>query len=159
MTAVKDQYEHPIKKVCKALTQALKRFSQKDASDLIHHSDRGTQYASVKYTDMLKEWKIQISMTESGDLKENAESERVNSTIKNELLMGKVFHNIEEATSVLDKAIETYNTTRPHMSIDYMTPQEARECTGPLKKRWRSYREDAIQKARKDKESKGLVTS
>ena len=73
--------------------------------------------------------------------------------------MGKVFHNSDEATSAIDKAIETYNTTRPHMSIDYMTTQEARECTGPLKKRWRSYREDAIQKARKDNESKELVTS
>ena len=108
---------------------------------------------------MLKKRGIQISMTESGDPKENAESERVNSTIKNELLMGKVFHNIDEASSAINKAIETYNTTRPHMSIDYMTPQEARECTGPLKKRWRSYREEAIQKARKDKESKELVTS
>ncbi|WP_417146144.1 integrase core domain-containing protein [Porphyromonas sp.] len=96
---------------------------------------------------------------QSGDSKENSESERVNSTIKNELLMGKVFHNIDEADSAISKAIATYNTVRPHMSIDYMTPQEARECTGPLKKRWRSYREDAIQKARKDKESKELVTS
>ena len=147
--------KHP----CEALKQALKRLPQKDASDLIHHSDRGTQYASVKYTDMLKERKIQISMTESGDPKENAESERVNSTIKNELLMGKVFHNIDEASSAINKAIETYNTTRPHMSIDYMTPQEARECTGPLKKQWRSYREDAIQKAQKDNESKELVTN
>ena len=132
---------------------------KKDASDLIHHSDRGTQYASRQYTKMLNKRGIQISMTESGDPKENSQSERVNSTIKNELLMGKVFHNISEAESAISKAIETYNTTRPHMSIDYMTPQEARECTGPLKKRWRSYREDAIQKARKDKESKELVTS
>ena len=96
---------------------------------------------------------------QSGDSKENSESERVNSTIKNELLMGKVFHNIDEADSAISKAIVTYNTVRPHMSIDYMTPQEARECTGPLKKRWRSYREDTIQKALKDKESKELVTS
>ena len=59
---------------CKALKQALKRIPQKDASDLIHHSDRGTQYASVKYTDMLKEREIQISMTESGDPKENSQS-------------------------------------------------------------------------------------
>lgn len=81
------------------------------------------------------------------------------STIKNEFLKGKVFRNIDEANRAIGKAIETYNTIRPHMSIDYMTPQDARECTGPLKKRWRSYREDAIQKARKDKESKELVTN
>ena len=98
-------------------------------------------------------------MTESGDPKENSQSERINSTTKNEFLKGKVFRSIDEANRAISKAIETYNTIRPHMSIDYMTSQEARECTGPLKKRWRSYREDAIQKARKDKESKELVTS
>ena len=144
---------------CEALKQALKRIPQKDASDLIHHSDRGTQYASRQYTKMLNKRGIQISMTESRDPKENSQSERVNSTIKNEFLKGKVFRNIDEANRAISKAIETYNTIRPHMSIDYMTPQEARECTGPLKKRWRSYREDAIQKARKDKESKELVTN
>lgn len=144
---------------CKALKQALKRLPKEGAPDLIHHSDRGTQYASRQYTNMLKKRRIQISMTESGDPKENAESERINSTIKNEFLKGKVFHDISEASHAIAKAIETYNTIRPHMSIDYMTPQEARECTGPLKKRWRSYREEAIQKAQKDKDSKELVTS
>lgn len=119
---------------CEALKQALKRIPQKDASDLIHHSDRGTQYASRQYTKMLNKRGIQISMTESGDPKENSQSERVNSTIKNEFLKGKVFRNIDEANRAISKAIETYNTIRPHMSIDYMTPQEARECTGPLKK-------------------------
>ena len=132
---------------------------KKDASDLIHHSDRGTQYTSRQYTNMLNKRGIQISMTESGDPKENSQSERINSTIKNEFLKGKVFRSIDEANRAISKAIETYNTIRPHMSIDYMTSQEARECTGPLKKRWRSYREEAIQKARKDKESKELVTS
>ena len=70
-----------------------------------------------------------------------------------------MFRSIDDANLAISKAIATYNTIRPHMSIDYMTPQEARECTGPLKKRWRSYREDAIQKARKEKELKELVTS
>ena len=144
---------------CKALKQALKRLPKEEASRLIHHSDRGTQYASRQYTNMLKKRGIQISMTESGDPKENSQSERVNSTIKNEFLKGKMFRSIDEANRAISKAIETYNTIRPHMSIDYMTPQEARECTGPLKKRWRSYREEAILKAQKDEESKELVTS
>ena len=98
-------------------------------------------------------------MTESGDPKENSQSERVNSTIKNEFLKGKVFRSIAEANLAISKAIATYNTVRPHMSIDYMTPQEARECSGPLKKRWHSYREEAIQKAQEDNESKDLVTN
>ena len=144
---------------CKALEQALKRLPKEDAPSLIHHSDRGTQYASRQYTNMLKKRRIQISMTESGDPKENSQSERINSTIKNEFLKGKVFRSIDDANLAISKAIATYNTVRPHMSIDYMTPQEARECTGPLKKRWRSYREEAIQKAQKDNESKELVTN
>ncbi len=74
---------------CEALKQALKRLPKKDASDLIHHSDRGTQYASRQYTNMLKKRGIQISMTESGDPKENSQSERINSTIKNEFLKGQ----------------------------------------------------------------------
>ena len=108
---------------------------------------------------MLNKRGIQISMTESGDPKENSQSERVNSTFKNEFLKGKVFRNIDEANRAISKAIETYNTIRPHMSIDYMTSQEARECTGPLKKQWHSYREEAILKAQKDNESKELVTN
>lgn len=98
-------------------------------------------------------------MTESGDPKENSESEWVNSTIMNELLMGKIFHDIAGVYSAISKAIETSNTIRPHMSIDYMPPQEARVCTGPLKKRWRSYREEAILKTQKENESKVLVAT
>ena len=67
---------------------------KKDASDLIHHSDRGTQYTSRQYTNMLNKRGIQISMTESGAPKENSQSERINSTIKNEFLKGKVFRSI-----------------------------------------------------------------
>lgn len=136
---------------CKALRQALRRLPKGSTPDLIHHSDRGTQYASQKYTNMLKNRQIQISMTETGDPKENAQSERINSTIKNEILKGKVFHNITEAEHAITKAIVTYNNIRPHMSLDYMTPQEARQCTGPLKKRWRSYREETIRKTPDDK--------
>lgn len=136
---------------CEALRQAFRRLPKEGAQSLIHHSDRGTQYASRKYTNMLKDRGIQISMTESGDPKENSQSERINSTIKNEILKDKVFHNIDEAKRAISKAIATYNGVRPHMSINYMTPQEARECTGPLKKRWRSYREEAILK-RQEKE-------
>ena len=52
--------------------------------ELIHHSDRGIQYASFKYTDLLKANKIRISMTQCGDPLHNAMAERVNNTVKNE---------------------------------------------------------------------------
>ena len=67
-----------------ALEMSLKHYKGKDLSGLIHHSDRGVQYASYAYTGRLKDCKIGISMTESGNPKDNAVAERVNNTIKNE---------------------------------------------------------------------------
>ena len=111
---------------------------------LIHHSDRGCQYASAKYVNILKERNIQISMTESGDPKDNAQAERINNTMKNELLKGKIFHNIDEVTQAVAAAVKFYNEERPHMSVDMMTPSEAALCEGEIPKKWISYREKNI---------------
>lgn len=131
-----------------SLQKALKRCDQRRAnlSGLIHHSDRGSQYASSKYTNILKERKIAISMTESGNPKENPQAERINNTLKNELFYGRRFSTIAEVRTNLNIAVEFYNKNRPHMSIDMMTPQEASLCQGRLKKRWHSYRDSAISK-------------
>ena len=128
----------------KALTMALSRLNGNPAEDLIHHSDRGVQYASYDYTKLLKEHHIKISMTECGDPKDNAVAERVNGIIKNELLMGMAFFSIEEVRKALEVAIDFYNNERPHMSLDWKTPAQAALCTGELEKRWKSYRENAI---------------
>lgn len=128
----------------KALKMAMKRLGGKPALDLIHHSDRGVQYASFAYTDILKANNIKISMTESGDPKDNAVAERVNGIIKNELLMGMSFFSINEVRKALKVAIDFYNNERPHMSLDWKTPAEAALCNGELKKKWNSYREKAI---------------
>lgn len=127
-----------------ALEMALRRLGGKPATGLIHHSDRGVQYASYDYTGMLKKNGICISMTECGDPKDNAVAERVNGIIKNELLMGLSFHSTEEVRKALQVAIDFYNNERPHMSLDWKTPAEAALCTGELKKKWKSYREIAI---------------
>ena len=127
-----------------ALNMALKRLGGNPAHDLIHHSDRGVQYASYAYTDILKENGIKISMTECGDPKDNAVAERVNGIIKNELLMGMTFFSIDEVRKALKTAIDFYNNERPHMSLDWKTPAQAALCTGELEKKWRSYRENAI---------------
>lgn len=113
---------------------------------LIHHSDRGVQYASREYVRLLKGKHIRISMTENGDPKENAMAERINSTIKNELLRGIRFTSIRQISVALDTAVWFYNTRRPHMSVDMMTPQEAAKCNGEIRKWWRSYREEAIKR-------------
>ena len=127
-----------------ALNMALSRLNGNPAEGLIHHSDRGVQYASYDYTKLLKKHNIKISMTECGDPKDNAVAERVNGIIKNELLMGTSFFSIEEVRKALKVAIDFYNNERPHMSLDWKTPAEAALCTGELEKKWKSYRELAI---------------
>lgn len=126
-----------------ALRMALKRIEGKEIN-LIHHSDRGCQYASREYVNMLREHGIQVSMTESGDPKDNAQAERINNTMKNELLKGKVFRSIEEVIAAVALAVDFYNNRRPHMSIGMMTPTEASESTGDRDMRWKSYRHLAI---------------
>ena len=127
-----------------ALNMALERLGGNPARDLIHHSDRGVQYASYDYTGILKRNGIRISMTECGDPKDNAVAERVNGIIKNELLMGMSFFSIEEVRQALKVAVDFYNNERPHMSLDWKTPAEAALGTGELEKKWVSYRENAI---------------
>lgn len=113
-------------------------------SGLIHHSDRGVQYASRSYTEILKKHEISVSMTQTGNPKDNAQAERINSTVKNELLKGLVFTSIDQVRKAVDKAFDFYNNRRPHMSIDYMTPAEAHKMGSAPKERWVSYRKMAI---------------
>ena len=131
--------EYPIA----ALQMALKRLEGKVHS-LIHHSDRGCQYASLEYVKILRDNNIRISMTESGDPKDNAQAERINNTMKNELLKDRIFFSLQDVTDAIAVAVNFYNTRRPHMSINMMTPVQAAMLNGELEKKWHSYREDAI---------------
>ena len=127
-----------------ALEMALKRLEEKTDITLIHHSDRGCQYACSGYIKLLNDNHIRISMTESGDPKDNAQAERINNTMKNELLKDMRFSCIDEVIAAVARAVDFYNNERPHMSIDMMTPSMAAACEGELKKHWISYREKAI---------------
>lgn len=97
-----------------ALDMAIRHYGKEDLTGLIHHSDRGVQYASYAYTEKLKKHKISISMTECGNPKENAVAERVNNTIKNELFKGKAFYGIQQVEEALKAAVDFYNNERPH---------------------------------------------
>ena len=134
--------EYPIR----ALQMTLERIKDvpKEQRTLIHHSDRGVQYASKRYVELLTEHGIRISMTEDGNPKENAQAERLNNTMKNELLKGKRFTTLAEVTAAIIVAVSFYNEERMHMSIDMMTPRDAANCTGELKKHWKSYRQEHI---------------
>jgi transposase InsO family protein len=109
-----------------------------DCSQLIHHSDRGVQYCSLKYVDLLNGYHIKISMTENGDPLENAIAERVNGILKEELLKQK-YTDFKAAQQDVAKAIVIYNELRPHSSCDMLTPQRAHLQTGILKKHWKNY--------------------
>lgn len=89
---------------------------------LTHHSDRGIQYCSNEYVQMLSQYNIQISMTENGDPRENAIAERVNGILKEEYLYDYAVQNLSQAKLVLNFVIELYNVERPHMSCNYKTP-------------------------------------
>lgn len=127
----------------RALNMALGR-NRNDGERLIHHSDRGSQYASTAYVALLKKHKVDISMTENGDPLENASSERINNTVKNELLRGVRFSSIEQVRRILPERIRFYNEKRPHMSLDMHTPAEARDMKGCLNKRWKRTREQYL---------------
>lgn len=120
-----------------------------DLSRLIHHSDRGTQYACFLYTRILKEHSIRISMTESGDPKDNPSAERINSTVKNELLYGTRFTEISEAREVIGRRIAFYNERRPHMSLDMKKPVECRNATGSMPKKWDRKKEKYLREEEK----------
>lgn len=115
-----------------------------DLSSTIHHSDRGTQYTSADYIEVLHQYRMRISMTESGNPKDNPEAERINNTLKNELFKDKEFHDIDEIREAMRAAVPFYNNERPHRSIEMLTPMEAAGRTGRFKRGWTSYRERAI---------------
>ena len=155
LSLITDAYTHEIigyyvgltletKHTLKALRQAFERLSA-ITEEVIHHSDRGVQYASFMYVNELKEQGIRISMTENGDPKENAIAERVNGILKQEFLDHYEFETIDEVRQAVDVAVKFYNTQRPHRSIDMLTPQQAALRTGILPKRWVCYKDKYIQ--------------
>jgi putative transposase len=119
-----------------ALRKALA--SRRSTLPLIHHSDRGIQYCSQVYTALLNKKGISISMTQSGDPRENAIAERVNGILKMELLK-ESYDNLDAACRAVKLAVNTYNRLRPHSSLDMLTPETAHQRTGPIRNRWRNY--------------------
>jgi transposase InsO family protein len=108
-----------------------------DTEGVIHHSDRGSQYCCNDYVGVLQENKISISMTQSGDPRDNAIAERVNGILKSELL-DDVYPNVQTARIAVTNAVNTYNYLRPHTSIDMLTPALAHSQVNQLKRHWTS---------------------
>lgn len=121
-----------------ALRMAL-RSSNTSLAGLIHHSDRGCQYCSDKYVKLLQDNSISISMTQSGDPRDNAIAERVNGILKNEWFNHDHFRDLLEAQRRVSHVINIYNNQRPHLSLNYQTPSEVHELQGKQKRVWKNY--------------------
>ena len=108
----------------KALSMSLRGLSDDEIFNMIHHSDRGTQYSSIQYVEKLKRNNIQISMSSPGKPYENGIMERIIGILKEEFLLNRIFKDIQEIKKAVREAIEIYNKERPHLSLNYKTPAE-----------------------------------
>jgi transposase InsO family protein len=112
--------------VVQALKMAIK--GRKSKLPLIHHSDRGLQYCSKIYQDVLNQNNIKPSMTDGYDCYQNALAERINGILKSEFLIYKC----KDGTTLeklINVSINTYNTKRPHLSLMMETPNFIHEKT------------------------------
>lgn len=106
-----------------ALQMALElRGTENYRQSLIHHSDKGTQYASDAYTETLDRYEIRISMC--NEVYENTHIERVNDTIKNQYLNRMEISSKRQLETKVNETIKAYNESRPHQSLNRMSPAE-----------------------------------
>ena len=113
-----------------ALEQAIGE--RRPAPGLIHHSDRGVQYASGDYVTRLQGIGAQISMTAASSPYENAKAESFFKTLKCEEVYLQEYRTLEEAEANLGRFIaDVYNTKRLHSSLGYLPPVEY-EAAYPL---------------------------
>jgi putative transposase len=90
----------------------------------IHHSDRGSQYASHAYVQKVTAAGLQMSMTETNHSAENALAERVNGILKQEYWLDANFEDKAEARRAVGQGVNLYNTRRPHTALGYKTPEQ-----------------------------------
>jgi putative transposase len=114
-----------------ALQMAFRR--RGSVQGLTHHSDRGVQYASKEYTDLLKEHGVQISMSRKGNPYDNAKCESFMKTLKYEEVYRQEYRNLAEAQASVERFIEKiYNGKRLHSALGYCSPIEFERSLMPL---------------------------
>jgi transposase InsO family protein len=92
---------------------------------LIHHSDRGVQYAAIDYTQMLEEHQIRISMSRKGNPYYNAQCERFMKTLKYDEVYLTEYEDLADARRRIGRFLdEVYNCRRLHSAIGYLPPAE-----------------------------------
>ena len=107
----------------RALRMALDQ--RKPAPGLVHHSDRGVQYASDDYTDLLGAHGIVISMSRKGNPYDNAKAESFMKTLKYEEVFREDYRDVTEAHASIGRFLEqVYNQKRLHSALGYRPPAE-----------------------------------
>jgi putative transposase len=106
-----------------ALRMAL--VDRQPAPDLVHHSDRGVQYAAQDYTEMLKQHQVIISMSRKGNPYDNAACESFMKTLKYEEVYRNDYRDFDEARASIGEFLErVYNQKRLHSALGYVPPAE-----------------------------------
>ncbi len=107
--------------VSRALFRAVA--ARRPPAELIHHSDRGSQYCSRHYQKLLKQFKITPSMSRKGNCYDNAPMESFFGTLKTELVYHRKYRKREEALAEISEYIEVfYNRQRRHASLGNISP-------------------------------------
>ena len=147
---VTDAYSHKIVGWClsrtlhaeytlQALRMAISTAGMQELEGLIHHSDRGVQYCCNEYTEELRKYHINISMTEDYKPTDNAIAERVNGILKTEVIYReRRFKAFDEAFERIAAFITFYNEKRPHYSIGMKVPAQAHLESGAQNKCWKT---------------------
>lgn len=107
--------------------EALRRAlgSREPSHEMLHHTDRGCQYASIDYRKLLEQHGIVVSMSRAGDCYDNAVAESFFGSLKQELVHHERWSNLEEAHRAIHEYIDVfYNRQRLHSSLGYRTPAE-----------------------------------
>ena len=111
--------------VIDALRMALGRRCPEQTESLMHHSDRGIQYASSAFQNLLQEHNITCSMSRKANCWDNAMMESFFATLKKERVYHEFYATREAARQSVFEYIELfYNTTRRHSALDYVSPEQ-----------------------------------
>ena len=114
-----------------ALTMALRQ--RRPASGLVHHSDRGVQYASQEYTDLLKQHGAEISMSRKANPYDNAACESFMKTLKYEEVYRSEYRDLADAYAQIGEFLErVYNLKRLHSALGYVPPAEFERNGGSI---------------------------
>jgi putative transposase len=112
-----------------ALRMALA--DRRPGTGLVHHSDRGIQYACYDYTDVLKQHGVLISMSRKGNPYDNAACESFMKTLKYEEVYRNEYRGFEEALESIAEFLEcVYNQKRLHSALGYLPPSEFESQAG-----------------------------